>query len=82
VGVFGQQPVVDLGLVQDRELSLVGSLMYQKSDYEQAIKLVAGERLVLTPLITDHFPFEQYLDAYHKIETAQGNTMKVMITLD
>jgi L-iditol 2-dehydrogenase len=82
VGVFGQKPVVDLGLVQDRELSLVGTLMYQKSDYEQAIKLVAGGRVVLTPLITDHFPFEQYLDAYHKIEAAQGNIMKVMITID
>ncbi|MBE0685987.1 MAG: alcohol dehydrogenase catalytic domain-containing protein, partial [Anaerolineaceae bacterium] len=28
VGVFGKMPVVDLGLVQDRELSLVGTLMY------------------------------------------------------
>ena len=33
VGVFGQKPLVDLGLVQDRELSLVGTLMYQKRDY-------------------------------------------------
>jgi L-iditol 2-dehydrogenase len=82
VGVFGQKPVVDLGLVQDRELSLVGTLMYQKSDYEQAIKLVAGEKMALAPLITDYFPFAQYLDAYHKIEAAQGNIMKVMITLD
>lgn len=82
VGVFDQKPIVDLGLVQDRELSLVGTLMYQKSDYEQAIKLVAGEKMVLAPLISDHFPFEQYLDAYQKIEAAQGNIMKVMITLD
>lgn len=82
VGVFGEKPTVDLGLVQDRELSLVGTLMYQKSDYAQAIKLVAAEKMILTPLITDHFPFEQYLDAYHKIEAAQGNIMKVMITLD
>jgi L-iditol 2-dehydrogenase len=82
VGVFGQKPVVDLCLVQDRELSLVGSLMYQKPDYEQAIKLVAGGKLVLTPLITDHFPFEQYLEAYQKIEATQGSIMKVVITLD
>ena len=32
VGVFGKKPEVDLGLVQDRELSLVGTLMYQKRD--------------------------------------------------
>jgi len=82
VGVFGQRPQVDLGLVQDRELSLVGTLMYQKRDYERAIELVAGGRLRLDEMITHHFPFRQYLDAYRTIEEAQGNIMKVMITLD
>jgi L-iditol 2-dehydrogenase len=33
VGVFGKKPQVDLGLVQDREISLVGTLMYQRCDY-------------------------------------------------
>jgi L-iditol 2-dehydrogenase len=82
VGVFGEKPVVDIGLVQDRELSLVGTLMYQQVDYERAIELVASGKMSLEPMITDYFPFEQYLDAYHKIEAAQGNIMKVMITLD
>jgi len=82
VGVFGQKPQVDLGLVQDRELSLVGTLMYQKRDYERAIELVAGGKLRLNEMITHHFPFRQYLDAYRTIEEAQGNIMKVMVTLD
>jgi L-iditol 2-dehydrogenase len=34
VGVFGREPEVDLGLVQDHVLSLVGTLMYQRQDYE------------------------------------------------
>ena len=42
VGVFGQKPPVDLGLVQDRELTLLGTLMYQKPDYERAIELVTA----------------------------------------
>jgi L-iditol 2-dehydrogenase len=73
---------VDLGLVQDRELSLVGTLMYQKRDYERAIELVAGGKLCLDPMITHHFPFKEYLDAYKTIEEARGNIMKVMVTLD
>ncbi len=81
VGVFGQKPQVDLGLVQDRELSLVGTLMYQRSDYVQAIDLVSQGKLNLDVLVSDHFPFAQYLEAYHKIEAAQGNIMKVMIDL-
>jgi L-iditol 2-dehydrogenase len=82
VGVFGAKPRVDLGLVQDRELSLVGTLMYQQVDYERAIQLLADGKLTLEPLVTHHFPFERYEDAYRTIEEAKGNVMKVMITLD
>ena len=82
VGVFGIKPEVDLGLVQDRELSLVGTLMYQKCDYERAIELVAGGKLCLDEMISHHFPFNEYLSAYETIEQARGNIMKVMVTLD
>jgi len=82
VGVFGEKPVVDIGLVQDRELSLVGTLMYQKPDYERAIELVAGGKLCLDKMITHHFPFREYMNAYKMISEARGNVMKVMITLD
>ena len=82
VGVFGEKPRVDVGLIQDRELSLVGTLMYQQVDYENAIELLNTGRMNLGPLITNHFPFDRYLDAYHAIEAAHGNTMKVMIDLD
>ncbi len=79
VGVFGSKPAVDLGLVQDRELRLIGTLMYQKSDYEKAIELISESRLKLTPLITDHFPFRDYLKAYQYIEEKKDRSMKVMI---
>jgi L-iditol 2-dehydrogenase len=82
VGVFGKKPEVNLGLVQDRELCLVGTLMYQKCDYERAIELVAGGQLCLDEMITHHFPFNEYLSAYETIERAMGNIMKVMVTLD
>ncbi len=81
VGVFGEKPRVDLGLVQDRELSLVGTLMYQKEDYERAIELVAGEKMHLDAMITHRYPFEDYLKAYHAIEESGGNYLKVMIEL-
>lgn len=82
VGVFGKKPVVDLGLVQDRELTLTGTLMYQKPDYERAIELVAGGKMNLDQMITHRFPFERYLDAYHAIENAHGEYLKVMIELE
>jgi len=81
VGVFGKKPQVDLGLVQDREISLVGTLMYQRRDYEKAIKLVSKGQLKLEKLIGRHYAFMQYMEAYQDIDLAQGNTMKVMIDL-
>jgi L-iditol 2-dehydrogenase len=82
VGVFGKKPQVDLGLVQDRELSLIGTLMYQQCDYERAIELVAGGKLFLDEMISHRFPFAEYMRAYETIERARGNIMKVMVTLD
>ncbi len=82
VGVFGTKPTIDLGLVQDRELSLVGTLMYKKGDFEEAIELIADGRMFLDDLVTHRFKFEQYLEAYHTIEESNGEYMKVMIELD
>jgi threonine dehydrogenase-like Zn-dependent dehydrogenase len=63
-------------------LKLVGTLMYQKPDYEKAIELISTEVMCLDDLITHRFKFEQYLDAYHAIEESNGEYMKVMIELD
>jgi L-iditol 2-dehydrogenase len=81
VGVFGKKPQVDLGLVQDRELTLVGTLMYQKKDYQRAIQLVSQGLLNLNPMITHRFPFSQYLQAYQAIEQLEGECLKVMIEM-
>ncbi len=78
VGVFGKKPTLDVGLVQDRELNVVGSLMYQREDFETAVRLLAEDRLTLEPLITHHVPFAGYLGAYEDIVSGT-DAMKVMI---
>ncbi len=81
-GVFGRKPVVDVGLVQDRELNLIGTLMYQKEDYERALEFAGRGLLFLDKLITDVFSFKEYLKAYNYIEEKKDKVMKVMITLE
>lgn len=81
VGVFGKKPEVDLGLIQDRELNLIGTLMYQKVDYERAIELVAAGKMYLEPMITQRFAFKEYWNAYQAIEESGGKYLKVMIEL-
>lgn len=82
VGVFGKKPTLDVGLIQDRELSLLGTLMYQRADYEKAIELAGAGKIEFSRLITDFFPLERYLDAYRHIESSRERAIKVMITLD
>lgn len=81
VGVFGDKPTVDLGLVQDRELRLIGTLMYQENDYKKAIELIETEKINLDPLISVHFNFKDYLKAYQYIEEKMDKVMKVIIDI-
>lgn len=79
VGVAGAVTVTNFGYIQDHELNVRGTLMYQKPDFERAIALVAAQKVHLTDLITHRFDFRHYLDAYHTIESSGGHYVKVMI---
>jgi len=79
VGVFGEKPRMDMGLVQDRELKVLGTLMYQRPDYEQAVAWIASGDIVTEPLMSEHFPMDRYLDAYRHLDEKRDQTMKVFI---
>jgi L-iditol 2-dehydrogenase len=79
VGVFGDKPRMDLGLVQDRELRITGTLMYQRPDYEQAVAWIASGDIVTEPLMSEHFKLDDYLAAYQHIDRQRDHTMKVFI---
>lgn len=81
VGVFGELPRINLGLVQDRELNIRGTLMYQQTDYERAVQLIASGEVRTEPLMSQHFAFDDYLSAYQFIDKQGDKTMKVFIDL-
>jgi L-iditol 2-dehydrogenase len=82
VGVFGDRPEIDLGLVQDRELELKGTLMYQRQDYHEAIRCLTEGGITVGPLLTKIFPFRHYPEAYAFIEENREKVMKVMVELN
>ncbi|HHV98704.1 MAG TPA: alcohol dehydrogenase catalytic domain-containing protein [Clostridiaceae bacterium] len=82
VGVFPSKGYVDMGLVQDRELRLIGTLMYREEDYIKAIELVQQGKINLEPLISNHFTFRDYKKAYEYIQEKGEYAMKVIISLD
>lgn len=81
LGVYAKNPTVNMYFVGEHELNLYGSMMYRHEDYQEAAKLISEGRIVLNPLISKHFPFEQYLDAYRFIGDSGDKVMKVMVDL-
>jgi L-iditol 2-dehydrogenase len=79
VGVFGEKPRIDMGLVQDRELNIHGTLMYKAEDYRRAVELIATGGVITEPLMSRHFPFDAYLEAYRFIDQQGDRAMKVFI---
>jgi len=82
VGVHGAPPRVDMSVVCEHELELKGAMMYRHEDWEEAVQWLASGRVATAPLISRHFPFEQFPDAYAFIEREGERAMKVMIDLD
>ncbi len=81
VGVFEENPVVNMGFLGEHELNVLGSMMYRHEDYLEAVDFIATGKVITKPLITSNFSFEQYLDAYHFIEKQGDKSLKVMISL-
>jgi len=82
VGVYGDRPRVNMGLIQDRELTLTGTLMYQHRDFVKAVRLMRSGALVTAPLETTHFPFAEYRAAYDYADREGERSMKIFVDLE
>jgi len=82
VGVFGDLASMNMGLVQDHELTLIGTAMYREEDYIKAIELVGAGLIDFDALITHRFKFLDYTDAYTLIDEQKDKAMKVMIDME
>jgi L-iditol 2-dehydrogenase len=82
VGVFGDLAQMNAALIQDHELTLVGTAMYRVEDYQKAIELAEAGLIEFDALITDHVPFKEYKKAYQLIDEQKDKAMKVIIVMD
>ena len=81
MGVVADPYPINMGFVQDHELSLIGTAMYRKEDWLEAIELVSAGKIRLDALITHHIPFDDYEEAYRLIDQEKDKAMKVIIDL-
>ena len=81
LGVYSQNPVVNMFYLGEHELNVFGSMMYRHEDYEAAVEMIASGKIITAPLLTTSFPFSKYLEAYKFIEKQGEKSMKVLIEL-
>jgi len=78
VGVHGDDPAIQAGWVQDRELRLQGTLMYQGDDVRRAIDLLSGGRVDAGAWIDARLPLDQAQRGYD-LARGGGATLKVLL---
>jgi L-iditol 2-dehydrogenase len=78
IGVFEQEVAMNLGLVQDRELELVGTLMYANDDFPIALELIRDGKVRVEPLITHRFSLDQAAQAFAAADSRK-RALKVLI---
>ena len=81
VGVYDKAISTDMVLVQDKELNMIGSLMYTWSDYSDAVDLIAGGKVNLKILQTHHFKFDRWIEGYKLLEEKPDEALKVLIDM-
>jgi len=81
LGVYSQNPVINMFYLGEHELNVFGSMMYRHEDYEDAVEMISSGKIITAPLLTTSFPFEKYLEAYKFIDDRGDKSMKVMIHL-
>lgn len=79
VGVFPKEVPVNMGFVQDRELSLIGSLMYRMDDFTEARDLIASQRAPVQGLISARYPLDKIAEAMKAIDEHPETNIKTMI---
>ena len=78
-GVFEKKAEVDLGLVQDKELRLIGTLMYLNDSWLDAVSFFGSGAVNPDPLVARAFNIKDYAAAFKFIESDRDTAVKVII---
>jgi 2-desacetyl-2-hydroxyethyl bacteriochlorophyllide A dehydrogenase len=81
LGVYSANPVVNMFYLGEHELNVYGSMMYRHEDFVEAAAMISSGKIIVAPLLTKTFPFEDWTDAYKFIDQQGDKTMKVLIAL-
>jgi L-iditol 2-dehydrogenase len=77
-GVFEEDVMVNMGLVQDKELNVIGTLMYTSEDYVEAMRIIS-QTPEITKLVTHRFPLIDVAEAFSVAKNSPSEAIKVVV---
>ncbi len=77
VAIHPEPRPIDLQRVFWRELRLLGARVYQRTDFEEAVRLVAADAVPTDALISDIVPLDAVQRAFETLET--GGALKLLV---
>jgi len=81
MGVFGKETTIPMALVQDRELKIEGSLMYEEEDFTAAIDYIRKDAVNVRALIFDTYAFSDSEKVYEFIAGNKEKALKVIVDM-
>ncbi len=79
IGVPEGSVTIDLPIVQDREIAMIGSAMYVAEDVHRAIHLVESGAVRAEDIVTSRYPLEKVGEAFAAAEN--GEEVKVQLDI-
>jgi 2-desacetyl-2-hydroxyethyl bacteriochlorophyllide A dehydrogenase len=77
VAIHSTPPPVDLFRLFWRELTIVGARVYERADFEEAVRLLAEHKIPVDALVTDVVPLAAAADAFATLDA--GGAMKILV---
>lgn len=81
VGVVEGDVSLPVHYIQDRELELLGDLMYTRKDFLQALELVQNKEVHLDPLKTKTYMLKDINEAFRYVLDNPADTLKVFLKI-
>lgn len=80
VGIFAQGVrVPHLVNLVEHELEVIGTSIYQREDFEDAIRLLSEGAVDPGPMMTHRFPLERVQEAYALASRPEGEFVKILV---
>lgn len=79
LGVVDEDVLLPVSLIQDRELELVGDLMFTRKDFLTAQELIKSGKVNVRPLQTKIFPLAEVREAFEYMMNHKQEALKVFL---